>query len=219
MNKVDTPSFYNIEECHTVMEIIKALLVASPNIDINAGSIAVITCFRAQVLKLREILRKNELSTVNVGVVEDFKGQEMTVVLISTVLTSNQEQWRSGANGGLCFMTNPRRFNVAITIASSLCVSIGKVDYLENSGSQWTTLIEHVRRNGSIINHDHGDSEFITKGEDDSEYDDNGYGIAEFIGRVEELNLALGSGHELDRYDMLLNGYYQDTTPKWRVCL
>ena len=214
-SKLDTPSFFNIEECNAVVKIIKALL-ASPNVQIHSGQIAVITCFRAQVLKMREILRKEGLPTVNVGVVEDFQGQEISVVLISTVLTENQERWRSGAKGGLGLMTDPKRFNVAITRASALCVVVGKVNYLEGSGSYWTALIEHVRRNGGIS----GDSKFITNDADDDEGENDDivdYGITDFIRRVEELNL-LGSGHEMDRYDLAMRGYYQDA-PEWKVCL
>ena len=213
-NKIDTPSFYNIKECETVVKLIKSML-ASPNIAVNAGEIAVITCFRAQVLKMREMLRKSDLGSINVGVVEDFQGQETSVVLISTVLTNNQERWRTGAKGGLGFMTDPKRFNVAITRASALVVIVGKVDYLENSGSYWTALIEHVKRNGGISN----DSKFISNHDDDKNaYDAYDYGINEFIERVKELKLTLGSGHEMDRYDMVLRGHYQDA-PEWKVCL
>eukprot|EP00551_Chaetoceros_affinis_P011406 CAMPEP_0203681630 /NCGR_PEP_ID=MMETSP0090-20130426/43299_1 /ASSEMBLY_ACC=CAM_ASM_001088 /TAXON_ID=426623 /ORGANISM="Chaetoceros affinis, Strain CCMP159" /LENGTH=1407 /DNA_ID=CAMNT_0050550193 /DNA_START=193 /DNA_END=4413 /DNA_ORIENTATION=- len=208
-NKLDTPSFYNIRECDTVVKIIKALL-ASPNVEIHAGQIAVITCFRAQVLKLRETLRENELGAINVGTVEDFQGQETSVVLISTVLTENHDRWRKGTKSGLGFMTDPKRFNVAITRASALCVIVGKVDFLQSSGSYWTALIEHVRRNRGIT----GDSKFITN--DGSEvYDDLDYGMDQFMERVKELNLfALGSAHEIDRYDMVMQGYYQDA-PEW----
>lgn len=72
MSKIDTPSFYNKEECNAVLQIIKALL-SSPNIMIHSGEIAVITCFRAQVLCMRKILRQNDLGSINVGVVEDFQ--------------------------------------------------------------------------------------------------------------------------------------------------
>jgi putative helicase MOV10L1/helicase MOV-10 len=65
-SKIDTPSFYNVEECEAIVKIIKALQ-SDPNVDITTGQIAVITCFRAQVLKLREVLRKENLGTVNVG--------------------------------------------------------------------------------------------------------------------------------------------------------
>ena len=208
-NKIDTPSFYNLEECRAVVKIIKALL-SSDRVDINAGQIAVITCFRAQVLKLRAMLRKEGLPTVNVGVVEDFQGQETSVVLISTVLTRDQTRWMSGAKSGLGFMTDPKRFNVAITRASALCVIVGKVEYLEASGSYWTSLIEHIRRNDNVS----GGSKFSEEEEKEGLVD---YGIDQLISRVSELKL-LGAGHEFDRYQLAMRGYYEDA-PEWKVCL
>ena len=214
-NKVDTPSFYNEKECFAVVKLINALL-DSPNVHINTGQIAVITCFRAQVLKMREILRSNDLGAVNVGVVEDFQGQETFVVLISTVLTQNQYRWNSEAKGGLGFMMDPKRFNVAITRASALCIIVGKVEYLEESGSYWTALIEHVRRNNGMS----GDfpSAYHCENSYNGSISDFDYGIAAFMEKVNDLQLSLGSAHEIDRYDMYERGYFQDA-PEWKVCL
>lgn len=208
-SKIDTPSFYNIEECYASVKIIQALL-SSPNVKVHAGQIAIITCFRAQVLKMREILRESNLSTVNVGVVEDFQGQETSVVLVSTVLTENQRRWMKGSMSGLGFMLDPKRFNVAITRASSLCVIVGNVSYLEKSGSYWTALIDHVRRNGGISGDYNAEDATV-----DGDFDD--YGIDAFIKKIEDLNL-LGAGHEMDRYDLAMRGYYEDA-PEWKVCL
>ena len=73
---------------------------------------------------------------------------------------------------------------------------------------------KYIRRNGSIVNNA-GNLQFITKDKDDSVDDDNCYGIAKFIGRVKELNLVgLRPGHELDKYDMLMNGHTQDDVPR-----
>jgi DNA polymerase III delta prime subunit len=210
-SKIDTPSFFNLEECHAIVKIIKSLL-SSPNVHIHAGQIAVITCFRAQVLKLRNILRAEGLPSINVGVVEDFQGQETSVVLISTVLTREHERWKSGAKSGLGFMTDPKKFNVAITRASALCVIVGKIAFLENSGSYWSALMEHIRKNGGIS----GDSNAPKEEEED--YDDLvDYGIGELISRIEGMKI-LGAGHEMDRYMLAMRGYYEDS-PEWRVCL
>ena len=207
MSKIDTPSFYNLEECHACVRIIEALL-ESANVDIHQGQIAIITCFRAQVLKMREILRQSNLNSVNIGVVEDFQGQETSVVLVSTVLTENQRRWLQGPTSRLGFMIDPKRFNVAITRAISLCVIVGNADYLEKSGTYWTALIDHVRRNGGIF----GDSQNNVEHND---YDF--YGMDNFIQKLEELKL-LGSGYETDRYDLAMRGYYEDS-PEWKVCL
>jgi len=209
MSKLDTPSFYNIKECKTIVKLINSLL-NSDNVEISTSQIAVITCFRAQVLKLREILRENNLSSINVGVVEDFQGQEMSVIFISAVLTKNQDRWKAGSSGGLGFMSDPKRFNVAITRASALCVIVGSASFLESTDSYWSALIQHARRNSSVIT-----SIAMTTSSDDLEED---YGISQFISHVEELELCLGAGHEDDRYDLAMRGYYQDA-PEWRVCL
>ena len=202
LSKVDTPSFFNVKECEAIVEIIRALL-SSRNISVNAGHIFVITCFRAQVLKLRETLRKSSLPTINVGLVEDFQGQENAICLISTVLTERHERWEKGSKAGLGFMTDSKRFNVAITRASALCVIVGKVSFIENSGSFWSALIEHVRRNNGISG---------------TENDDNDvYGIECLLRHVGELGL-LGIGHEEDRYDLAMRGHYHDS-PEWKVCL
>ena len=63
-------------------------------------------------------------------------------------------------------------------------------------------MIDHVRRNGGIS----GDSRVEDGFEDDGFTD---YGIDAFKQKVEELNL-LRTGHELDRYDLAMRGYYED---------
>lgn len=212
-SKIDTPSFYNMEECEAIASIIKALR-QSPNVKINTGQIAVITCFRAQVLKLREVLREMDLGGVNVGVVEDFQGQETSVVLISTVLTKDQTRWKTGSKSGLGFMTDPKRFNVAITRASALCIIVGHMNFLQSSGSYWSSLIEHIKNNGGMSRNDR-DKEDQESGEFDDYLED--YGIDSLLNRIEELQL-LGAGHEYDRYDLAMRGYYDDA-PEWKVCL
>ena len=209
-SKIDTPSFFNIEECKAIVKIIKALL-ASPNVQIHAGQIAVITCFRAQVLRLRNILREENLPSINVGVVEDFQGQETSVVLISTVLTRDHQRWKSASKGGLGFMTDQRKFNVAITRASALCIIVGKVEFLESSGSYWATLVEHIRRNNGI------NGDYV---QNDETYDGDleDYGIDLLISRVAELKL-LGAGQEIDRYQLAMRGYYDDAPGKLCVTI
>jgi len=53
LSKVDMPSFFNVKECEAIVEIKRALL-SSRNISVNTDHIFVITCFRLQVLILRE---------------------------------------------------------------------------------------------------------------------------------------------------------------------
>ena len=58
---------------------------ATPSL--KTSDVAVVTLFRKQVLKIRQLLRKIGLGAVRVGTVDDYQGQEEKVVIISTVLS------------------------------------------------------------------------------------------------------------------------------------
>merc|ERR1712008_119407 len=103
---------------------------------------------------LRKKLRYVGLGSINVGLVEDFQGQESRIVLITTVLTKDHPRWnnnntptrgeiKSASKNKLGFTHDPRQFNVAITRAQALCIVIGHVPFLEDCKSYWTVLIEH----------------------------------------------------------------------------
>ena len=48
------------------------------------------------------------------GTVDDYQGQEEKIIIISTTL-SNSERLNSEGDNSLGFLSNERRFNVAIT--------------------------------------------------------------------------------------------------------
>ena len=88
-HEMDSPSFSNEAEIARVVDVCQALVSSTGiNPPLPAQEIGVIAAFRRQVLKIRTALRNAGLATVNVGGVEDFQGQEVTAVVISTVLTS-----------------------------------------------------------------------------------------------------------------------------------
>mmetsp|Transcript_18030 Transcript_18030/g.41010 ORF Transcript_18030/g.41010 Transcript_18030/m.41010 type:complete len:760 (-) Transcript_18030:35-2314(-) len=241
LNKLDTPSYFNPREAEAVLKVIKALVLIK-KVDgdkcLTTGEIAVITPFRAQVLHIRRILRANEFGGVNVGVVEDFQGQETKVVLISTVLTQKQKKWHSSSPSfpfssshacslqegqqeqeqSLGFMHDPKRFNVAITRAHSLCVIVGNLKYLESSGTYWTAIVGHIKQHKGMLA---GDTKLkLYNLNDDSldsgESDENGdQGVSYLMKKVSELNL-LGSAQLEDSYNL---SYYYEDVPQWKVML
>ena len=73
-----------------------------------------ITPYRRQVQKMRQLLRKNNLQEVTVGSTEEFQGQERRVIIVSTV-RSSPEYVSTDNQYKLGFLKNPKRFNVAIT--------------------------------------------------------------------------------------------------------
>ena len=163
------------------------------------------------------------------GVVEDFQGQEAKVVLISAVLTRDHSRWKqptasapssdsasatSSTAHRLGFLHDPKSFNVAITRAHALCIIVGHADYLEQSGTYWAALMDHIRRNDGVLG-DEGEGDDDEKEYEDGELDDDPYGIADLMRRVEALQL-LGSGADEDRHDL---SYYYSDIPQWKVML
>ena len=73
-----------------------------------------ITPYRRQVQKMRQLLRKNNLQEVTVGSTEEFQGQERRVIIVSTV-RSSPEYVSTDNQYKLGFLKNSKRFNVAIT--------------------------------------------------------------------------------------------------------
>jgi helicase MOV-10 len=117
----NNPSWFNRIEASKVVEVIRRL-TASGNL--SEEDIGVITPYRQQVLKLKNALENLEMTDIKVGSVEQFQGQEKKVIIISTVRSTikHNEFDRTYCLG---FLSNPRRFNVAITRAISLLVIIG----------------------------------------------------------------------------------------------
>jgi len=109
--------------------------------DLKPEEVGVICGFRQQVLTVRKSLRLMGLHAVNVGSVEDFQGQELRVIIISTVQTESLPQHNMGATS-LGFIGHPKRFNVAITRAAELTIVVGKGTFLYDADPQWRALIE-----------------------------------------------------------------------------
>lgn len=117
----NNPSWFNRIEISKVIETIKRL---TANDCVQEEDIGVITPYRQQVMKIKEVLDRLDMAEVKVGSVEQFQGQEKQVIIISTVRSTikHNEFDRAYCLG---FLSNPRRFNVAITRAISLLVIIG----------------------------------------------------------------------------------------------
>lgn len=115
------PSWFNRTEASKVVEIIKKLTISQ---DLREEDIGVITPYRQQVLKLKKALEGVDMPAIKVGSVEQFQGQEREVIIISTVRSTIKHN-EFDKNHCLGFLSNPRRFNVAITRAKSLLIIIG----------------------------------------------------------------------------------------------
>ncbi|KAK9799412.1 hypothetical protein WJX73_005424 [Symbiochloris irregularis] len=172
MREGEGPSYFNPMEATVLVRLLRSLLQGSgasngnaqqrqsQGARVTAGDIGVIATYRKQVQKIRMLLRECDLSSVRVGTVDDFQGQEARIVFISTVLSrcesllalptseGNSQGVRGGDLQQVGFWRNPKRFNVAITRARALLVVIGHpVVLLEDSS--WRELLRHCASRGT----------------------------------------------------------------------
>ncbi|KAL4642335.1 hypothetical protein ACB092_02G009000 [Castanea dentata] len=86
--------------------------------------LVVLTPYMQLVLKLKNTLESLEMTDIKCGSVKQFQGQEKKVIIISTVRSTIKHN-EFDRTYFLGFLSNPSRFNVAVTRAISLLVIIG----------------------------------------------------------------------------------------------
>ncbi|KAH9754368.1 putative RNA helicase SDE3 [Citrus sinensis] len=140
----NNPSWFNRFEVSKVVDIINKL---RENTELNETDIGVITPYRQQVLKIKKVLETWDMPDVKVGTVEQFQGQEREVIIVSTVRSTvkHNEFDRTYCLG---FLSNPRRFNVAITRARSLLIIVGN-PHIVCQDPYWNKLLWHCCDNNS----------------------------------------------------------------------
>ncbi|KAM5541794.1 hypothetical protein V8D89_004523, partial [Ganoderma adspersum] len=110
-----------------------------------ACDIGVISPYHGQVRKIRQLLQRAGLVDVKVGSVEEFQGQERRVIIVSTVRSSTG-LLAYDAKFALGFLSNARRFNVAMTRAKALLVVVGDAAIL-SVDPLWRAFMNYVHTN------------------------------------------------------------------------
>ncbi|OBZ77615.1 putative helicase mov-10-B.1 [Grifola frondosa] len=143
--EASSPSYFNIDEITEVRDYVQALL-ADRRFPVAAKDIGIIAPYHAQVRKIRRALEKVKITDVKVGSVEEFQGQERRVIIVSTV-RSSQNLIQYDAKYTLGFVSNPRRFNVAITRAQALLIVVGDPSVL-SIDPLWRSFMNYVHLSG-----------------------------------------------------------------------
>uniref|UniRef100_A0A3B4WP45 RNA helicase n=1 Tax=Seriola lalandi dorsalis TaxID=1841481 RepID=A0A3B4WP45_SERLL len=152
----NNPSLYNVAEVEVLKEYLKSIfdhLHKKGVTKIQSGEIGIITPYRKQVEKIQTALqmdkdlRKEDLENIEVGSVEQFQGKEFNVILVSTVrsnpkLSAQKERFTLG------FVSNEKRFNVAMTRAQALLIVVGDPRALKTDNI-WNKFIYYCFRNGA----------------------------------------------------------------------
>jgi hypothetical protein len=147
---LDSPSFFNVAEIDAIVLLCKKL-TSSPEMTggrLLVTDIGIIGAFRAQVLRIRLALRKENLGGISVGSVEDFQGQEKQVIIITTVLCSKPPVLNEFSLG---LINDARRFNVAVTRGMGLCIVVGNQHFLHKDPN-WREWIEFCDLNANLLN-------------------------------------------------------------------
>ncbi|KAJ8768373.1 hypothetical protein K2173_021526 [Erythroxylum novogranatense] len=132
----NNPSWFNRIEASKVVEVVKKLMASG---NLNETDIGIIAPYRQQVLKLKKTLEDLDMSDVKVGSVEQFQGQERKVIIVSTVRSTVRHNEFDRVHC-LGFLSNPRRFNVAITRAKALLIIIGN-PHIISKDMYWNQLL------------------------------------------------------------------------------
>ena len=107
----DTGSRFNAQEAALAVKKVRALLA----LGVAAEQIGLITPYRAQVRLLRD--RLADVPGLEVDSVDGFQGREKEAIVVSLVRSNNE--------GGIGFLSDTRRTNVAFTRARRALVVIG----------------------------------------------------------------------------------------------
>jgi hypothetical protein len=183
---------------------------------ITTNDVAVVTPFRKQVLKVRQLLRSMQLGAVRVGSVDDYQGQEENIIIISTVLASGGDRSSlahlSSPHG---LMSSPQRFNVAITRAKALLVVVGDPNALIDDPS-WRELLRYAVDSGAYRGCPHP---LLMEGAEGEDHNDT---LADIANRMAQT--VLGAGNAMSMFPSLTHSVFQgayheaDDQP-WRVML
>nr|XP_056702463.1 RNA helicase Mov10l1 [Euleptes europaea] len=147
MREGHNPSWFNPTEAVQILRYC-CLLAKRISHTVSEADIGVIAPYRKQVEKIRLLLRSVDLADIKVGSVEEFQGQEFLVILISTVRSNesslNEERYFLG------FLTNPKRFNVAITRSKALLIIVGNPHVLAKDPC-FSTFLDYSLSNGVYV--------------------------------------------------------------------
>ncbi|KAK8756437.1 hypothetical protein V5799_000869 [Amblyomma americanum] len=132
------PSWFNPSEAVIVTQYLQ---LAFGPWGLLPEQVGVVTPYRKQVQKLRLLMDSLDLPRCKLGSAEEFQGQERSLIIVSTVRGS-ETMSEDGGGRGLDFIFCPRRFNVAISRASSMLVVVGNPDVLALDAN-WRFLIDY----------------------------------------------------------------------------
>eukprot|EP00842_Homolaphlyctis_polyrhiza_P000629 jgi/Hompol1/1567/HPOL_002715-RA len=212
----NSPSWFNSTECLVVLDMVKKLRDNRHGSRPIVGSdIGIITPYNRQVQKIRKLLEGQGYGNTSVGSVETFQGaarlmpegQERKVIIISTV-RSNPDHLSHDAKFNLGFLSDPKRFNVAVTRAKALLIVIGNANILMKDES-WRAWIQQAHQLGATKNLPEEIKSDLSKEVPASLFAASKSGGTKIVRR--------GANEESDEDDSDHDGYHMVVEQGWRI--
>ncbi|XP_066499872.1 putative helicase mov-10-B.2 [Hoplias malabaricus] len=203
----NSPSFFNTSEIIVVVNYLKKLLLTQSKkgiAKVSPKDIGIITPYRKQVEKLRkaiircdkELCNYRNITELKVGSVEEFQGQERRVIIVSTV-RSCDKYITIDKTFNIGFLSNEKRFNVAVTRARSLLIVVGNPIIL-SSDPTWSRFIDYCSAEGGYT----GLNRAIVEGTED------------VVARLTALSIQ--TEPETDPVNTEASAVQQYVNPEWR---
>jgi regulator of nonsense transcripts 1 len=108
--------------------------------NVKLSSIGIITPYKGQRIFLQNYISKElgisllSMSSLEINSIDSFQGREKDFIILSTV--------RSSKSGGIGFLNNERRLNVALTRAKFGMIVVGNAEVLKQNNF-WNNLLFH----------------------------------------------------------------------------
>ncbi|GAB6020040.1 hypothetical protein CHUAL_002787 [Chamberlinius hualienensis] len=145
LQEIDSPSWFNPSEIIQVTTYLQSLY----HLGIQPEDIGIITPYRRQVERIKYLISDLQVKWPKIGSVEEFQGQERKVIIVSTVRSSDDWLVLDQRNN-MGFLSNPKRFNVALTRAQSLLIVVGN-PFILIRDLYWRRLISFCLTNEAYV--------------------------------------------------------------------
>uniref|UniRef100_A0A7N9ANR7 RNA helicase n=1 Tax=Mastacembelus armatus TaxID=205130 RepID=A0A7N9ANR7_9TELE len=166
--EANSPSFFNVSEIEVLVDYLIKLMETQGKKGLpklSAKDIGIIAPYSKQVEKVKKALKSvsalSDFKELKVGSVEEFQGQERKIIMVSTV-RSSISYVKMDQDFNIGFLSNEKRFNVAMTRAKSLLIVVGNPVIL-NKDPTWEKFINYCVNERGYTGFDFKDAE----GEDD----------------------------------------------------
>jgi superfamily I DNA and/or RNA helicase len=148
------------------------LLVNQSRPAIKPQDIGIITPYARQAQKIRQLLKHLNFDEIKVGSVETFQGQERRVIIISTV-RAESELLSVDRKYNLGFVSNEKRFNVAVTRAKSLLIVVGSPSVLATDEKTWRPFLRYCKDNHAWAGQPWEEEEYVNSSLDVADSNDS----------------------------------------------